>query len=108
VSAGSSIPIPGRLREALRADTGSAPAHAAASQNASRRTSVHDPAVAHLVQFVRTLPTDTRRVFTLRKVYGVPYADIAARLTMSVAEVERHLTKAAIAYERSLEPRGRP
>ncbi|MGE5501998.1 MAG: RNA polymerase sigma factor [Ignavibacteriales bacterium] len=43
---------------------------------------------------VEALPTQQRRVFTLRKVYGLPPAEIAERLGLSVSTVEKHLVKA--------------
>ena len=75
---------------------------AAAPQNAPRQRSVHDAPVNDLVAIVRTLPTDTRRVFTLRKVYGLSYSDIAARLAMPVSDVEQHLVTAALACDAHL------
>lgn len=43
---------------------------------------------------VEALPTQQRRVFTLRKVYGLPPGEIAERLGLSVSTVEKHLVKA--------------
>jgi len=43
---------------------------------------------------VEALPTQQRRVFTLRKVYALPPAEIAERLGLSVSTVEKHLVKA--------------
>ena len=100
--------IPARLRGALEGDSDTPLREAAAApQNAPRQRSVHDAPVNDLVAIVRTLPTDTRQVLTLRKVYGLTYSDIAARLAMSVADVERHLVTAVLACDRALEaPRG--
>ena len=39
------------------------------------------------------LPEQCRRVFLLRKVYGLPHKEIAARLGISVSTVEKHLVK---------------
>ena len=43
---------------------------------------------------VEALPTQQRRVFTLRKVYGMSPHAIAERLGISVSTVEKHLVKA--------------
>lgn len=47
-----------------------------------------------LQALVAGLPTQQRRVFTLRKVYEMPTSEIAARLGLSVSTVETHLAKA--------------
>jgi DNA-directed RNA polymerase specialized sigma24 family protein len=49
------------------------------------------------------LPETTRRVLTLRKVYGLRPGAIAARLALTDAEVERHLIAAALACGRHFE-----
>jgi DNA-directed RNA polymerase specialized sigma24 family protein len=54
---------------------------------------------------VDQLPADTRRVFTLRKVYDLSVPDIAARLGLSVHEVEEHLVAAVLAFARAAPPR---
>lgn len=51
---------------------------------------------------VEALPTQQRRVFTLRKVYGLPPAEIAERLGLSVSTVEKHLVKAVRACAEAL------
>jgi RNA polymerase sigma factor (sigma-70 family) len=43
---------------------------------------------------VEALPAQQRRVFTLRKVYGMSPQAIAERLGLSVSTVEKHLVKA--------------
>jgi len=43
---------------------------------------------------VAELPTQQRRVFTLRKIYEMPTTQIAAELGLSVSTVETHLAKA--------------
>jgi RNA polymerase sigma-70 factor (ECF subfamily) len=43
---------------------------------------------------VEALPTQQRRVFTLRKIYGMSPQAIADRLGLSVSTVEKHLVKA--------------
>ena len=65
-----------------------------------------DPAtvddLAPILKIVNTLPVMTRRVFTLRKVYALPFSEIAAHLQLSVAEVETHLIDAALACTKGL------
>lgn len=61
---------------------------------------------------VEALPTQQRRVFTLRKVYGMSPQAIADRLGLSVSTVEKHLVKAvrlcaqALAREDDAPPAG--
>lgn len=42
---------------------------------------------------VEALPLQCRRVFLMRKVYGLPHKEIAQRLGISVSTVEKHLAK---------------
>jgi RNA polymerase sigma-70 factor (ECF subfamily) len=46
-----------------------------------------------LALVVAGLPPQCRRVFTLRKVYGLSFQEIAARLGITVSTVEKHLVK---------------
>jgi RNA polymerase sigma-70 factor (ECF subfamily) len=46
-----------------------------------------------LQALVEALPTQQRRVFTLRKVYGLSTREIAEKLGLSVSTVETHLAK---------------
>ena len=46
-----------------------------------------------LADAISELPTQCRRVFTLRKVYSLSPEDIAVRLGLSVSTVEKHLVK---------------
>jgi RNA polymerase sigma factor (sigma-70 family) len=61
---------------------------------------------------VEGLPTQQRRVFTLRKVYGMSPQAIADKLGLSVSTVEKHLVKAvrecahALAREDDAAPTG--
>lgn len=45
---------------------------------------------------VRELPVKCRRVFVLRRVYGLSHREIAERMGISVKTVEVHLTKAIV------------
>jgi DNA-directed RNA polymerase specialized sigma24 family protein len=80
---------------------------ARASSTAPPAEPLLDADLRQLVALARGLPPDTRRVFTLRKVYGLSPLDIAARLQMSVSEVARHLVIAALACDRSFDPPSR-
>jgi RNA polymerase sigma-70 factor (ECF subfamily) len=58
---------------------------------------------------VMELPDQVRRVFTLRKVYGLPHKEIADRLGLSVSTVEKHLAKGLrICSERLNREAGQP
>ena len=46
------------------------------------------------VASLMTLPERTRIIFVLRRVEGLRYRDIAARLGISVSAVEKHMTRA--------------
>ena len=65
-----------------------------------------DEELARLLVQVNALPQAVRRAFTLRKVYDLPYPDIAARLQLTVPEVERLLAEAVVRLAEALEPRG--
>lgn len=51
-------------------------------------------ALTALEAALRELPERTREVFLLRRVDGLPHAEIAARLGMPVSTVEKHLLRA--------------
>ena len=53
---------------------------------ARQKLGIHCEAVA-------TLPPQCRRVYLLRKVYGMPHKEIAERLGIAVSTVEKHLIK---------------
>jgi len=53
--------------------------------------------VHRLAMLAAALPTDTRRVFTLHKVYDLTLPEIATRLQLSERAVEQHLVTAALA-----------
>jgi DNA-directed RNA polymerase specialized sigma24 family protein len=46
---------------------------------------------------IQTLPETTRRVATLRKIYGLSEEEIARQLGISAADVEDHLAAAVAA-----------
>ena len=60
----------------------------------SEQTLVARDELRRLRAIVEALPTQQRRVFTLRKVYGMSPQAIAERLGLSVSTVEKHLVKA--------------
>ena len=64
------------------------------------RIAVRSTAAQPLCALAARLPTDTRRVFTLRKVYDLSPSEIAARLELTAAQVEHHLITAALACGR--------
>ena len=47
-----------------------------------------------LCQALDELPTQQRRVFTLRKVYNLSHAEIADELGITISTAQKHLTKA--------------
>jgi RNA polymerase sigma-70 factor (ECF subfamily) len=57
-------------------------------------TAIGRDSLRRLQALVAGLPTQQRRVFTLRKIYEMPTSQIAARLGLSVSTVETHLAKA--------------
>jgi RNA polymerase sigma-70 factor (ECF subfamily) len=65
------------------------------------RTSVEDAYAAEeqfsvFLEAVRTLPPQCRRVLLLKKVYGLPHAEIARRLNITVSTTNQHLAKAIV------------
>lgn len=54
-------------------------------------------ALMRLDAMLRSMPGPTRDVFLLAQVEELPYADIAARLKISLATVNRHMRKAYVA-----------
>lgn len=49
--------------------------------------------LARLVTLIEELPPQCRKVMTLCKIYGLPYAEIAVQLGLSVSTVEKHVMK---------------
>jgi len=60
-----------------------------------RRCVVRRMSTTALCALTAQLPQDTRRVFTLYKVYDYSVPAIAARLALTPAQVEHHLITAA-------------
>lgn len=54
--------------------------------NAHEKLGIHCEAVS-------TLPPQCRRVYLMRKVYGMPHKEIAERLKIAISTVEKHLMK---------------
>lgn len=48
---------------------------------------------AHLCEAIRELPQQCRRVFVLKKIYGLSHQEIADRMELSVNTVHQHLAK---------------
>lgn len=63
--------------------------------DASLEAQVHDERkMAVFVEAARSLPPQCRRVFLMRKFYGLSHREIAAQLNISQSTVERHITNA--------------
>jgi len=65
---------------------------------AEQRLGIHCEAVA-------ALPPKCRRVYLLRKVYGMSHKQIAAKLQISTSTVEKHLLKGVEACDRYIQQR---
>lgn len=61
-----------------------------------------------LARIVADLPPQCRRVFTLRKVYGLSCPQIADELGISVSTVEKHLVKGLRTCSEKLAPDAKP
>jgi len=60
---------------------------------------------SHLCEAIRLLPTQTRKVFVLKKVYGYSQKEIAKQLSLSESTIEKHIstgTKRCIQFMRKL------
>jgi RNA polymerase sigma factor (sigma-70 family) len=55
---------------------------------------------------VRTLPLQCRRVFILRKVYGLTQKEVAEQLEISISTVEKHLAQGIIKCHQYMRSRG--
>ena len=58
------------------------------------RQRAKDPTVDQLIELIGDLPSQTRRVFTLHRVYGYSQETIAQRLHISPEAVQGHLIRA--------------
>ncbi len=54
---------------------------------------VYSDELRSLHALIESMPTQMRRVFTLRKVYGLTQNDIAVRLGLTVSTVEKHVVR---------------
>ena len=63
-------------------------------REAQQNPFVNAPELVRVAEFVRSLPMETRQVFTLRKVYGYSGKEIAIRLGIPEHAVEEHLIQA--------------
>jgi len=95
-------------RSGTLAGTPQAQRNTARSAGCEVRLVIHDSDTVAVIRTMRTLPPDTRRVFTLRKVYGLSSEAIGMRLSMTLPEVERHLVIAVLACAQALDPTPRP
>ncbi|MDB5576378.1 MAG: sigma-70 family polymerase sigma factor [Bradyrhizobium sp.] len=59
--------------------------------------------LAHATTILLNLPERTRVIFVLRRLEGMKYLDIAARLGISVSAVEKHMERAVVRLTESLE-----
>jgi RNA polymerase sigma factor (sigma-70 family) len=55
-----------------------------------------------LERAMKVVPPTTREVFLAHRLDDMSYSEIAERTGLSVGEVERHMTRAIIAIDRSL------
>ena len=74
----------------------------------SKDTPAQDPQMRWLTEFAQSLPVDVRRAFTLRKVHALSYPQIAARLNLTVEEVQDLLVQALLKLGESLDATERP
>ena len=65
---------------------------------AQQKLGIHCEAVA-------ALPPKCRRVYLMRKVYGMPHKEIAERLGIATSTVEKHLLKGVEACDRFIQAR---
>ena len=73
-------------------------------RSAPASSAAQDPELVQLIAFANALPTDLRRIFTLRKVYGLSHREIADRLSMTVGRVEELLTEVLLRLDQFIDP----
>ena len=54
---------------------------------------IHNDELRFLRALIESMPTQMRRVFTLKKVYGLSQNEIADRLGLTVSTVEKHVVR---------------
>jgi len=55
-----------------------------------------------LEQAIATMDATSRTVFLAHRLEGLPYDQIAARLSLAISEVEQHLASAILHIDRTL------
>ena len=63
------------------------------NENAVESEICGQEALGEFCEAVASLPVQCRRVYLLRKVYGLSHKEIATHLALSVSTVEKHLVK---------------
>jgi len=94
--------IPARSRATCMAGAQEPAAPSEVLRSAPAPTTGQDAELVQLIAFANALPTDLRRVFTLRKVYGLSHREIADHLSMTVGHVEELLTDVLLRLDRTL------
>jgi DNA-directed RNA polymerase specialized sigma24 family protein len=101
VSDGSDIDGPTSLKAGQPLE-GSAPADGGREPVTQTPAEIEEAELFSLIACVQVLPNLTRRAFSLRKVYGHSFPEIATRLGIPESEVAKHLEVAARACASAL------